>query len=257
MTKPKIVGEEKREIKVVPPPTHIKMEWLDIREWSTPEDIVDVYIAKSAIEKILKHCTKYAKDELEVMGLLIGDVYRWKRKIYTVVDDIVTTELDATTISVKFKKSSLGELAKVLDSIEYDYIIVGWYHSHPGFTSFISDKDIETQSRIFNRPYHVSIVVDPILKEMKAFKFEKNSFYETHFVIFRDEDRKRPLSKEYTRKILEYIDYVVKKQIYPKLPQKYIPKPEKKKEELPDEVLQYIAEDIKKIAGKKKKDKDV
>jgi proteasome lid subunit RPN8/RPN11 len=30
---------------------------------------------------------------------------------------------------------------------EIDGLIIGWYHSHPGYGIFMSDTDIQTQSR--------------------------------------------------------------------------------------------------------------
>ena len=36
------------------------------------------------------------------MGLLVGDVFSWKTRRFTLVRDVVSTDLDATNISVRF-----------------------------------------------------------------------------------------------------------------------------------------------------------
>ncbi|MEM2900842.1 MAG: hypothetical protein QXT63_08635, partial [Thermoplasmata archaeon] len=78
------------------------------------------------------------------------------------------------------------ELMKELDKIKFDYILVGWYHSHPGHTSFLSVTDLETQRKQFNKPYQVALVIDPINKEMKAFKLWEYNYVEITYKICPD-----------------------------------------------------------------------
>ena len=45
-----------------------------------------------------------AKEGLEAMGFLIGDIREWKGKIFSVVKDTITSELEASSIYVRFKR---------------------------------------------------------------------------------------------------------------------------------------------------------
>lgn len=41
-------------------------------------------------------------------------------------------------------------------------VIVGWYHSHPGFGAFFSGTDRRTHHHFFPAPFHIGLVLDPI-----------------------------------------------------------------------------------------------
>lgn len=213
MPSPRIVKEVKRTIKTAPPPIHFKLEDINVSEWDWYEEPVELYISTRCMEKMIKHCVEHAEEGLEVMGLLIGDIYEWDGIIYTVAEDAVTTELDATHTSVKFKSEAMTELAKILDEIPYDYILVGWYHSHPGFTCFLSEKDIETQERIFSKFYHCHIVIDPINKEFRSFKVIDGEYVERRFEVFISEKKVSEITPEQHKEILDYIDMLIKKQL--------------------------------------------
>ena len=47
--------------------------------------------------------------------------------------------------------------------------IVGWYHSHPNLGVFMSATDMRTQRAFFHHPWCVSIVYDPVRKDIGYF----------------------------------------------------------------------------------------
>ena len=144
---------------------------------------VDFFIKEEAMDKIILHSYEMGLKGKEAMGFLIGDVRRWKHD-YSIAFDAVTGSLDSTPYSVKFSRNAFEELFDKLDEIEYEYIIVGWYHSHVGYTSFMSNVDIETQRKYFNKPFHVAMVIDPINMEAKAFKLLNEQCIEIPYAIF-------------------------------------------------------------------------
>jgi proteasome lid subunit RPN8/RPN11 len=177
---PKIVAEHRKEIESIPPPPSNRIGY--------PKDLLDgifeIYLTKPSIDKVIAHCRAYAGQRLEVMGFLIGDVFQWKDSQFTLVKDVVTTDLEATAISVRFDKEGFGELFGKLDELKYDYVIVGWYHSHPGLGCFLSSTDIDTQNRMFKMPYHTALVVDPIKNEIKAYKLMGKGYVEREFAVY-------------------------------------------------------------------------
>ncbi|UCE45194.1 MAG: hypothetical protein JSU93_07430 [Methanobacteriota archaeon] len=56
------------------------------------------------------------------------------------------------------------------DLDRFSYAIMGWYHSHPGHTCFMSKTDLSTQRVMFTQPYHCALVIDPVNREIEAFK---------------------------------------------------------------------------------------
>ena len=136
------------------------------------DEHIDLFIKKNAALKMLKHCKDFRDIQLEVMGFMVGHKYEWEGREYTVVEDVVTSDLDTTAVSVKF--ASFEPLFKKLDKFEkdgLDYLLVGWYHSHPGHTSFMSPTDKDTQIRMFKKEYQSAVVIDPINIEMKSSYF--------------------------------------------------------------------------------------
>jgi len=145
---------------------------------------LNLYIDKHAFDEIIEHCAIMAKKRLEALSFLVGDLYVWRGKKYSVVHEIVTGELESTAVSVKFRRDEFENLFDKLDEIEYDYVLIGWYHSHPGYTSFMSSIDMDTQSRMFNREFHVALVIDPINLEFKAFRISNGKCIEVPYAVF-------------------------------------------------------------------------
>ena len=144
---------------------------------------VRLFITPSSAKIMLDHCYKHGRVK-EVMGLMIGQTFHYKGELFSVVKDVVTSELDATEVNVKF--DSFEKLFDQLDQIEYDYQIIGWYHSHPNYSSFMSPTDADTQARMFKHPYQYAIVIDPIRMDMNAFTLDlskKSKVKEKPFAI--------------------------------------------------------------------------
>ena len=150
------------------------------------ENKLNLYIDINAVDKILEHCAVMAGRRLEALGFLVGDIYRWNDDDFSVVHEIVTGKLDSTAVSVKFRRDSFENLFDQLDDIEYDYVLIGWYHSHPGYTSFMSSIDVDTQARMFNKPFHVALVVDPINLDMKSFRIIGEKCMEIPYAVFEE-----------------------------------------------------------------------
>jgi len=182
---PKIVAERKRRARELRPPQDFS-----IHEWGKPYSGIEVYISQAAFDKIMKQCAVFAKRHLEAMGYLVGDYCRWKNKEYTIIEDAVTSDLETTSVSVHFQ--AFEKAFDQLDKIDFDYIIVGWYHSHPGHGCFMSQTDLSTQKRMFNKPFHSAIVVDPINKEFKVYKMSGNVPEEKVFAIYKELEGEGP-----------------------------------------------------------------
>lgn len=177
---PRIVKEHKRGFKTLPPPPRNRI----VYPKAGSKKLFEIYITKTSMDKVEKHCKAYAQKMLEVMGFLIGDIYRWKNHEFVLVKDVISTDLEATNISVRFQREGFNGLFEKMDDLNYDYIIVGWYHSHPGLGCFLSSKDIETQRRIFNSPFHTALVVDPVKQETKAYKLKGKGYVERDFAVY-------------------------------------------------------------------------
>jgi len=144
------------------------------------EDFVfPVYIYRDTIQNI--HLL--TKDfENEIFGYLIGNILEWKGQIYVVIEEILF--ILGAVHSDKFSTSQIEGTAgkyeirfqKLKKKRENDNLrIVGWWHSHPGFSCFLSHTDLKTQEYFFPESYQVALVVDPHKDELEFFTLDKNS----------------------------------------------------------------------------------
>ncbi|CAA7389804.1 unnamed protein product [Spirodela intermedia] len=118
-----------------------------------------VYISSLALLKMLKHGR--AGVPMEVMGLMLGEFV----DEYTVrVVDVFAMPQSGTGVSVEavdhvFQTNMLD----MLKQTGRPEMVVGWYHSHPGFGCWLSGVDINTQQSFeaLNQRA-VAVVIDPI-----------------------------------------------------------------------------------------------
>jgi len=130
---------------------------------ATDAPVVDtaeqVYISSLALLKMLKHGR--AGVPMEVMGLMLGEFV----DAYTVrVIDVFAMPQSGTGVSVEAVDPVFQ--AKMLDMLKQTgrpEMVVGWYHSHPGFGCWLSGVDINTQQSFEALSERaVAVVVDPI-----------------------------------------------------------------------------------------------
>ncbi|MFQ5885308.1 MAG: Mov34/MPN/PAD-1 family protein [Thermoplasmata archaeon] len=149
--------------------------------------VFPVYLSKKAEEKIRNHAMKHGDEGMEVMGFLLGEVFEHNGVRYAVVKDVATTSLDASEVSVRFDKNDMEQLFSQMDSSGFDYLIVGWYHSHPGHSCFMSPTDMRTQRAMFREDYHSAIVIDPLKMEIEAYGLDGDDYKPIPFAVFWEE----------------------------------------------------------------------
>jgi 26S proteasome regulatory subunit N11 len=118
-----------------------------------------VYISSIALLKMLRHGR--AGVPMEVMGLMLGEFV----DDYTVnVVDVFAMPQSGTGVSVEAVDDVFQ--AKMMDMLKQtgrDQMVVGWYHSHPGFGCWLSSVDVNTQKSFEQlNSRAVAVVVDPI-----------------------------------------------------------------------------------------------
>jgi len=118
-----------------------------------------VHISSLALLKMLKHGR--AGVPMEVMGLMLGEYI----DEYTVqVVDVFAMPQSGTGVSVEAVDPVFqANMLEMLKQTNRPQMVVGWYHSHPGFGCWLSGVDVNTQQsfeQLHKRA--VAVVVDPI-----------------------------------------------------------------------------------------------
>ena len=118
-----------------------------------------IYISPLSLLKMLRHGK--AGIPLEVMGLMLGDY----------VDDYTVKCLDVFSMPQSGTETTIESIderfqvrmVEMLKQTGRNEIVVGWYHSHPGYGCWLSSTDINTQKTFEQQvPRTVAVVIDPI-----------------------------------------------------------------------------------------------
>ena len=182
----KIISETKKEIlEKKPPENSVRHIWH--KGTVLASDKVVAYVNKHAEAKMRNHALAYRDKKLEVMGLLLGEVRTWKGWEYVLIRDVVTTDLDATSVSVKFDSGSFQKLFENLDDAGFDYVLVGWYHSHPGYGCFMSETDLATHQGAFISKHQLAIVIDPLNFQIEGFHVRNGEGKLVRFLVYWDQ----------------------------------------------------------------------
>jgi 26S proteasome regulatory subunit N11 len=118
-----------------------------------------VYISSLSLLKMLKHGR--AGVPMEVMGLMLGEFV----DDYTIVcKDVFAMPQSGTGVSVEAVDPVFQmKMLEMLKQTGRPEMVVGWYHSHPGFGCWLSGTDVNTtQSFEQLNSRAVAVVVDPI-----------------------------------------------------------------------------------------------
>ena len=118
-----------------------------------------IYISPISLLKMLRHGK--AGIPLEVMGLMLGDYI----DEYTVkCKDVFSMPQSGTETTIEsIDEGFQVKMTEMLKQTGHNEILVGWYHSHPGFGCWLSSVDINTQKTFEQQePRTIAVVVDPI-----------------------------------------------------------------------------------------------
>ncbi|PVG00517.1 Mov34-domain-containing protein [Serendipita vermifera] len=124
-----------------------------------PDNGEVIHISSLALLKMLKHGR--AGVPMEVMGLMLGEFV----DEYTIqVVDVFAMPQSGTTVSVESVDHVFQtKMLEMLKQTGRPEMVVGWYHSHPGFGCWLSSVDIHTQQTFeMMNSRAVAVVVDPI-----------------------------------------------------------------------------------------------
>lgn len=100
---------------------------------------------------------------VELGGILLG--YRGTHEDgapYVVINDSLRARhYKATRGSFTFTHETWADLNQRRASLPDSTEIVGWYHTHPGWSVFLSDLDVFICDHFFSNPDDVALVIDP------------------------------------------------------------------------------------------------
>ena len=147
------------------------------RERPLPESVAN-YLATSVTRpSVLCSAACFADIEqqlgavpVEHGGLLLGAAWYGDdpslTEVIEVSDAVTAPNSEGTAISLAMG-TELWQRAR--SRVQPGCHVVGWFHSHPGLGAFYSQVDRDTQAAFFREPWHLGLVIDPLLRQSAWF----------------------------------------------------------------------------------------
>ncbi len=106
----------------------------------------------------------------EIGGVLVGELLRDDHGPYLRIEDTIDAlHAEEKGAELTFTHATWEHIHKEMDSRHKGKRVVGWYHTHPGFGVFLSDRDRFIHKSFFDLPFQVAFVYDPKAKEHGMF----------------------------------------------------------------------------------------
>lgn len=147
-------------------------------------------ILQSVINEIKEHGR--SSMSMEVCGVLIGNLC-WDKEPYLMIDGRIEGKYaDHQMASVTFTAETWDYIHSELSSKYPDKIIVGWYHTHPGFGIFLSQMDRFIHENFFGLKWQPAYVYDPQAETEGFFFWNDNSLDPGRISVIPDKPADKP-----------------------------------------------------------------
>ncbi len=136
----------------------------------------DLFLASDLAETVAAAAGQSARAGRESLGLLLGEAFRdGEGAPFAVAGALVTSSLDATRTHVRFTAARFAELARAIERVPFEHVIVGWFHTHLGIGCALSPTDVATQRRYFATEHQVTWVVDPETRQSQGYVLRRRT----------------------------------------------------------------------------------
>jgi len=118
-----------------------------------------------AMIRAFEHGARSAAQLREMGGVLIGrhgtDLTDDGLPTVRIEEAIPADGASEGEATIHFTAEAWEAIYREIDERGLDGVVVGWYHTHPGFGAFYSPVDEASHERYFSNPWQVGLVIDP------------------------------------------------------------------------------------------------
>lgn len=166
-----VLGDASPAIKTKPAPYERAQLWLPKRNSSSTYEGIEIFMTQEAYRQINSHATSTL--DMEVGGMLVGQACYTPAGLPYI---IIEAQLEARYVSqgptyLTFTSNTLADALNRVDDLYRDRQIVGWYHTHPGLSVFLSSMDVWLHTNFFTQPWQVALVIDPVARSGGFFRY--------------------------------------------------------------------------------------
>jgi proteasome lid subunit RPN8/RPN11 len=131
-----------------------------LKEKGQPLPEMRVYV----LDTVLAAMVKRAKDggDFEVGGFYLGGLHHYEGKRYVDIKvQIPALKAESARAHLTFTNDAQKTFHEAVEKEASGNLVLGWYHTHPGYGVFLSGYDLFIQRSFYTRAYHTAIVIDP------------------------------------------------------------------------------------------------
>lgn len=156
---------------------------IDLTMYVKDSKIKNVYFSKAVINAIydftlLEINTKHDSNLDEIGGFLLGKYLRTPENVFDIGIEIFCAaeegvEKSPSNLVIGVEANIV--LANLMDNFP-DLCLLGWFHTHPGYTPYLSKIDLECNHNLFYvQPFQVAIVLDPLTNRFDTGIFSRKT----------------------------------------------------------------------------------
>lgn len=159
-----------------PPPGCVRIAGLRRPVGHPTRAAADILLNEPAFRDAQAHALSSL--DREVAGMLVGPRPEKQpdgRYIVHVTDIIIAKHTRMHGASVTYTPESWRYVSDKLNERypDEEAVIVGWYHTHPGFGIFLSGMDLFIHQHFFTQKWHVALVLDPLAQKSGFFCWDR------------------------------------------------------------------------------------
>ena len=138
-----------------------------------PDDL-PIYVDLDVMRDMEAHA--HTNTRVELGGVMLGKqcIDKDGKPFVVVTDSLRARHYEATRGSFKFTHETWSQITGERNQFHPDLEMVGWYHTHPGWTVFLSPMDLFICNNFFNRSLDVALVIDPCNDDRGWFQWDEN-----------------------------------------------------------------------------------
>jgi len=138
-----------------------------------PQDL-PIYVDLDVMRDMEAHA--HTNTRVELGGVMLGKqcVDEEGKPFVVVTDSLRARHYEATRGSFKFTHETWSQITGERNRFHPELEMVGWYHTHPGWTVFLSPMDLFICNNFFNRQLDVALVIDPCNDDRGWFQWDES-----------------------------------------------------------------------------------
>jgi len=127
-----------------------------------------LYLQAEAGRVLMRHAMSVT--DREVGGILVGSVHHDRGEFVLATGAIPAKYSQESRANLTFTHACWQYMLAEQERSFPGTVIVGWYHTHPGYGLFLSGQDLYIHRSFFTLPHQVAVVVDPIAGALALFR---------------------------------------------------------------------------------------